>query len=143
MEWKKSIPAGRLSPWSIQLSGTDYFDIESKTFSQFFRQTEDKGFLFTTFNTGFDITLLNYTKYFHFATVGFRELYLKPNAEFIYLLNNTNNFYVGTSLELTVDFFAAYGHLGFNLTSGGAIGYKIGENRLSYNVYAYFNIGLN
>ena len=48
------------------------------------------GSAFVSADVGLDITIYKKSSYWHFATLGFREVYLRTYGEFVYLYNNEN-----------------------------------------------------
>lgn len=104
------------------------------------------GSTFISADIGFDITLLKKSKYWHFLTLGFRELYLKPYFEFVYLYNyfsknHLNGIMFDGVLELNIDLFAAYGNISMTLILGGSVGYRLLDDYPSWGVFYYLKAG--
>ena len=106
------------------------------------------GSFFIAMDTGFDITIYKKSKYWHFATLGFKEFYIKPYMEFVYIYNrylyngNLRGILFDGVLELAIDLFAAYGNITVTMVNGGALGYRIGDRLPAWSVFSYFKVGL-
>lgn len=121
--------------------------IDTKAFSSSI-VTSSNGSAFIAADIGFDITIYKRSHYWHFATLGFREFYIKNYFEFVYLYNEKNTLtpqkgiLFDTALELCVDLFVAYGNINVGFVLGGAIGYRIGDMLPAWGVFSYFSAGL-
>lgn len=106
------------------------------------------GSFFLSADTGFDITIYKKSKYWHFATLGFKEFYIKPYFEFVYLYNSypynekVKGILFDGVIELAIDLFAAYGNISTTIVLGGALGYRVGDNLPAWSVFTYFKAGL-
>ncbi len=106
------------------------------------------GSFFVSVDTGFDITVVKKSQYWHFATLGFKEFYISPYVEFVYIYNRflfnerTRGILFDGVLELAVDLFAAYGNITVTIVNGGALGYRIGDSLPAWSVFSYFKVGL-
>jgi len=104
------------------------------------------GSKFVSADIGFDITLYKKNKYWHFLTMGFKELYLRPYGEFVYLYNDSyyplKNILFDIACELVTDLFVDYGNIAFSLVFGNTIGYRLTEPYPRWNIYLYFNAGI-
>ena len=106
------------------------------------------GSFFISIDTGFDISVYKKSKYWHFATLGFKEFYIKPYIEFVYIYNrslynaNLRGILFDGVLELAVDLFAAYGNITVTMINGGALGYRIGDRLPAWSIFSYFKVGL-
>ena len=105
------------------------------------------GSAFVNVDTGFDITIVKKSRYWHFATLGFKEFYIRPYIEFVYLYNRLNTnplrgiMYDGV-VELALDLFAAYGNITATVVLGGAVGHRWGDSLPAWSVFSYFKVGL-
>ena len=121
--------------------------IDTKAFSSILTEVSS-GSAFVSTDIGFDITIYKKSIYWHFATLGFKEFYLKTYGEFVYLYNaeNIDNQSKGILfdgvLELGLDLFAAYGNIEVGIVLGGAIGYRVGDITPAWGVFAYLSAGL-
>ncbi len=106
------------------------------------------GSFFISADTGFDITVYKKSKYWHFATLGFKEFYIKPYFEFVYLYNSyfynekIKGILFDGVIELALDLFAAYGNISTTIILGGALGYRVGDSLPAWSVFTYFKAGL-
>lgn len=106
------------------------------------------GSFFISADTGFDISIYKKSKYWHFATLGFKEFYIKPYFEFVYIYNNyyENEIIKGILfdgvVELALDLFAAYGNISTTIVLGGALGYRVGDIMPAWSIFTYFKAGL-
>jgi hypothetical protein len=106
------------------------------------------GSAFISADLGFDITFYKKKVYWHFATMGFKELYMRVFTEFAYLYNSIyeDKQYYGivfdVANELCLDLFVAYGNIGVELIFGHAIGYRVGNIVPDFGLYFDLNIGL-
>lgn len=102
------------------------------------------GSKFISADMGFNISLYKKSKYWHFLTMGFKELYLRPFVEFVYLYNSDplHNILFDTSCELGANLFVAYGNITFTLIFGNALGYRINDLFPSWNIYFYLSAGI-
>lgn len=120
--------------------------IHSKAFNATLN-APNSGFGYFASDIGFDITIYKRSHYIHFATLGFKELFIQVYNEYIYLFNFVRkpyeNILFDISFDLTLDLFAAYGKIMFRTILGGAIGYRIGDLIPSWGVSLSFSIGLD
>jgi hypothetical protein len=99
-------------------------------------------------DTGFDISFIKKSLYWHFASMGFKELYLRVYGELIYIYNSLYSVFQEYGIlfdianELTVNLFVDYGEINFSMTLGTSVGYAVGNTKPNYNIYFYFNAGL-
>lgn len=120
--------------------------IHSKAFNATFN-APNTGFWYLASDIGFDITIYKRSHYIHFATLGFKELFIQVYNEYIYLFNFIRkpyeNILFDISFDLTLDLFAAYGKIMFRTILGGAIGYRVGDLIPSWGVSLSFSVGLD
>ena len=109
-------------------------------------------FTFFYNKAGFDITVYKRSHYWHFATLGFKEFFIKAYTEFAAVFNKKNVIYsdifFDVALELTVDLFLAYGNGVVEFTLGGALGHSGGQSiplqefRPAWSVFGAINFRL-
>lgn|GEM_PF-1237990 len=106
------------------------------------------GSAFISADIGFDITFIKKTVYWYFATMGFKEFYMKTYGEFVFLYNelNLDEQYRGILFDLVVelglDLFIAYGNITTGFVFGQAYGYRVGDDFPAISLFLYFNINL-
>lgn len=120
--------------------------IDTKSFSTQLKNNS-VGFAFVSMDNGFDITVYKKTHYFYFATMGFKEFFIRIFNEALYLFNFEKKWYSNVLfdivLELTLDLFLAYGKILVRSVLGGSIGYRVGDKIPSWGVYFFLNFALN
>jgi len=98
------------------------------------------------FDAGFDITVVKETAYLHFLTLGFRELFIKTYLQGLFLYNKENAFYKNlmfdSVFEIGLDLFGGYGIVGAGVLTGASLGYRVGDEKPSFTVYANVSFSL-
>jgi len=119
--------------------------IDTKAFSYAINKLDISGFFYVSMDIGFDITIYKKSHYWHFLTMGFKELYFKIYNEFVYILPNNlkHNILFDTVFQLNLDLFLIYGNLPLNLAIGGSIGYLVGDVKPSWGIFFYLSTGIN
>jgi hypothetical protein len=128
-------------------NSTSINNIDTKAFPVAFARSST-GSAFISTDSGFDISLYKRSHYWHFATLGFKEVYIRAYNEFVYLYNFdlSPEFYKGILFdgvfELGVDLFVAYGNMTVGLLVGGAIGYRVGDDVPAWGIFVSVNFSL-
>ncbi len=120
------------------------FNIDTKAFVTELGKIST-GNAFAGVDMGIEINIYNKTKYIHFGTLVFNEVYFRTFSEFVYIYNSKINALYGIlfdqALEFTISMFAAYGNLKADFTLGGAIGYRIGDTQPAWGLYGILSFG--
>ena len=102
------------------------------------------GSAFGGVDAGIEIVVYDKTKYLYFASLVFKEFYIKTFTEFVYIYNKSINplygLMVDQALELTLDFFVDYGNIEAGATLGGSVGYRVGDKQPAWSVYGLFKV---
>ena len=116
--------------------------VDGKAFGSTFNNNQTaSGFGYISLNAGFDFTVWDKPHYWHFATLGFKEFFIRVYNQYIYLLAMQpaiDNLFVDVVSEFVLELTAGYGNLSAQFAFGAALGYQGGSNIPSWGVN--FNI---
>jgi hypothetical protein len=106
------------------------------------------GNAFAELELGTDVTLYRHSRYWRFATLGFKEIYLNIFNELLLMrvqlpgMTDGLTFLADAVFELNLDLFLAYGNILMSTKLGGAIGYIRGLDRPAWSVFGSISFSL-
>ncbi|MCG8571611.1 MAG: hypothetical protein MJB14_15860, partial [Spirochaetes bacterium] len=127
-------------------SSSGLSEVDIKSLSRFFLSNVYSAASFAATEWGFYIPLYKKSHYWRFASLGFRELTLKPFVETCYFYQTgaeqPHNFLIDGVLEISIDLFAVYGNISLRMTNGVAVGYLTQAQYPLFSFYFNFQVGL-
>ena len=112
--------------------------VDGKAFSSTLNDNQKaNGVGYISLNAGFDFTVWNKPHYWHFATLGFKEFFIRLYNQSIDLFSlqpTFENFFVDIVSEFVIDLTVGYGNLSAQFCVGAALGYQGGKHIPSYGV---------
>ena len=145
-DWRKAKNVYRVDSTLYKLLGnridavgnTSINIVDGKAFGSAFNDNQSaKGFGYVSLNAGFDFTVWDKSHYWHFATLGFKEFFIRVYNQYIYLFDlqpRWENFFVDIVGEFVLELTVGYGNLSAQFCIGTALGYQGGKNIPSYGV---------